>query len=69
MKCGQGFVYVYSITSRSSFEEMFAFFEHIKRVKDCGSSLVSNLSITGIDWVPGILVGNKADAEDQRQVW
>ena len=55
MRTGQGFVLVYSITSRSSFDELTAFREQILRVKDC-------------DDVPMVIVGNKADLEEDRQV-
>jgi GTPase KRas len=55
MRTGQGFLYVYSITNRSSFDSLMSFREQILRVKDQ-------------DWVPGIVVGNKCDLEHQRQV-
>lgn len=55
MRTGQGFVLVYSITSRSTFEELQKFHSQILRVKD-------------MDRVPMMLVGNKADLESDRQV-
>jgi len=55
MRTGQGFVMVYSITSRSSFDEIISFREQILRVKDK-------------DYVPVILAGNKCDLERDRQV-
>lgn len=55
MRTGQGFLCVYSVTSRSSFDEVTAFQEQILRVKD-------------EDEVPLVLVGNKRDLENQRQV-
>ncbi|KAL6071499.1 Ras-like protein rasG [Balamuthia mandrillaris] len=55
MRTGQGFLCVYAITSRSSFDEITSFREQILRVKD-------------EDQVPMVLVGNKSDLEDQRQV-
>jgi GTPase KRas len=55
MRTGQGFLCVYAITSRSSFEEIDAFREQILRVKD-------------EDSVPMVFVGNKCDLEDERQV-
>jgi GTPase KRas protein len=55
MRTGQGFILVYAITSRSSFDEIAAFKEQINRVKDK-------------DHVPMILVGNKCDLETERQV-
>jgi len=55
MRTGQGFILVYAITSRSSFDEIASFREQILRVKDK-------------DKVPMILVGNKCDLETERQV-
>jgi GTPase KRas protein len=55
MRTGQGFILVYAITSRSSFDEIASFREQIRRVKDK-------------DKVPMILVGNKCDLETERQV-
>ena len=55
MRTGQGFICVYSITSRFSFEEINTFREHILRVKE-------------EDKVPMIIAGNKCDLETERQV-
>ncbi|SAL95901.1 hypothetical protein [Absidia glauca] len=55
MRNGEGFILVYSITSRLSFEEISTFYQQIKRVKDK-------------DFFPMILVGNKCDLETDRQV-
>merc|ERR1711998_153053 len=55
MRTGQGFLWVYSITSTSSFEEVATFREQILRVKDK-------------DNVPMVVVGNKLDLETERQV-
>jgi len=55
MRSGEGFLLVYSITSRTSFEEVNAFFQQILRVKDQ-------------DNVPIIIVANKCDLEYERQV-
>ncbi|KAH8113404.1 ras-1 [Phellopilus nigrolimitatus] len=55
MRSGEGFLLVYSITSRSSFEEMGGFYEQILRVKDK-------------DDVPLVLVGNKSDLDEDREV-
>lgn len=52
---GEGFLLVYSITSRSSFEEIRTFHQQILRVKDR-------------DWFPVMLVGNKCDLENERVV-
>lgn len=55
MRTGEGFLLVYSITSRSSFEEVGAFYQQILRVKDR-------------DNFPVVIVGNKCDLEEERQV-
>ncbi|KAK9466451.1 ras family-domain-containing protein [Lipomyces arxii] len=55
MRAGQGFLLVYSITSRSSFDEIRTFQQQILRVKDK-------------DYFPIIVVGNKCDLETERQV-
>lgn len=55
MRTGEGFLLVYSITSRSSFEEVVAFHQQILRVKDRDS-------------FPVVIVGNKCDLEGERQV-
>lgn len=55
IKNGQGFVIVYSITSLQTFQDIKAMKEQIIRVK-------------GIENIPMILVGNKADLEHQREV-
>merc|ERR1712137_52711 len=55
MRTGQGFLCTFAITSRSSFDEITSFREQILRVKD-------------EDKVPMVLVGNKCDLEEERQV-
>lgn len=55
MRTGEGFLCVYSITSRTSFDEISDFREQILRVKDA-------------DEVPMILIGNKSDLNSDRQV-
>ena len=55
MRTGEGFLLVYSITSRSSFEEISTFHQQILRVKDQ-------------DWFPIVVVANKCDLEYERQV-
>jgi len=50
-----GYVLVYSVTSRSSFEI-------IKVIRD------KILNFIGTEWVPLIIVGNKTDLHQQRQV-
>ncbi|SCU82999.1 LADA_0C09120g1_1 [Lachancea dasiensis] len=55
MRTGEGFMLVYSVTSRTSFDELMTYYQQILRVKDA-------------DYVPVFLVGNKSDLEDERQV-
>ncbi|GAA6003117.1 uncharacterized protein JCM10292_002875 [Rhodotorula paludigena] len=55
MRTGEGFLLVYSITSRNSFDEIGTFHQQILRVKDKDS-------------FPVIVVANKADLEYERQV-
>ncbi|VEU24107.1 DEKNAAC105400 [Brettanomyces naardenensis] len=57
MKTGEGFLLVFSLVDRNSFEEISTFYNQIMRVK---GELVN--------FVPIMLVGNKNDLEDQRQV-
>lgn len=55
MRTGEGFLLVFSVTDRSSFDEIFKFQVQILRVKDK-------------DDFPMILVGNKSDLENERTV-
>ena len=55
MRSGQGFLIVFSITSKPSFMETATFHDQILRVKDANA-------------VPMILVGNKCDLEENRAV-
>lgn len=55
MKKGEGFVLVYSITRDSTFKEIPDIVDQIFRIKDN-------------DAIPLVLVGNKVDLEEQRQV-
>ena len=55
MRTGEGFLLVYSITSRNSFEEINLFYQQILRVKD-------------VDKFPMVVVANKCDLEFERQV-
>jgi len=52
---GEGFVLVYSVTTRTSFERVEKFRDQVTRVKDT-------------DDVAICIVGNKCDAEDLREV-
>lgn len=55
MKTGQGFLLVFSISSRTSFEELETLRDDIIRIRDD-------------DKIPIVIVGNKADLERQRAV-
>ncbi|KIY43778.1 ras-domain-containing protein [Fistulina hepatica ATCC 64428] len=55
MRTGEGFLLVYSITSRNSFEEISTFHQQILRVKDQ-------------DYFPVVIAANKCDLEYERQV-
>lgn len=55
MKNGQGFLLVFSITSPSSLAELHGLREEILRIKDK-------------EEVPIVIIGNKADLEDQRAI-
>ncbi|XP_057578454.1 ras-related protein R-Ras2-like [Hippopotamus amphibius kiboko] len=55
VRTGKGFLLVFAVTDRSSFEEIYKFQRQIIRVKDH-------------DEFPMILIGNKADLDHQRQV-
>ncbi|XP_023015173.1 ras-like protein 2 [Leptinotarsa decemlineata] len=56
MRSGEGFLLVFSVTERSSFDEIYKFHRQILRVKDR-------------DEFPMLMVGNKVDLEHQRAVW
>jgi GTPase KRas protein len=55
VRTGEGFLLVYSITSRESFEETNRFHQQIIRVKDEGNA-------------PIVLIGTKCDLDYERQV-
>ena len=55
MRDGKGFLLVYNITSRPTFDEVSILYDKILRTKDA-------------DRVPVVLAGNKADLKDERQV-
>lgn len=55
MRTGEGFLLVYSVTSRNSYEELMSYYQQIQRVKDT-------------DYIPVVVVGNKSDLETERQV-
>lgn len=55
MRSGEGFLLVFAVTDRTSFDEIFKFHRQILRVKDR-------------DEFPMLMVGNKSDLEHQRTV-
>ncbi|GAM28461.1 hypothetical protein SAMD00019534_116370 [Acytostelium subglobosum LB1] len=55
MRAGEGFLGVYSITYLQSFKEIPRLHQHLLKVKD-------------LDYVPFILLGNKCDLKDFREV-
>lgn len=55
MRDGKGFLLVYNITSRPTFEEVSSLYDKILRTKDS-------------ETVPIVLVGNKCDLSNERQV-
>jgi len=55
IRTGEGFVVVYDVTNRSTFEQAEVFRRQILQDKD-------------VDWIPLVLVGNKCDLESQREV-
>jgi small GTP-binding protein len=55
MRTGDGFVLVFSVIDRKTFEEINEFYEQILRVKDT-------------DAFPMVLVGNKCDLESERVI-
>jgi len=55
MRSGEGFLLVFAVTDKASFDEMYKFHRQILRVKDR-------------DEFPMLMVGNKADLEHQRMV-
>jgi GTPase KRas protein len=74
---GEGFVLVYSISSRPSFTRIHKFYKQIQRVKESsqdgspnypGSPLSSSSSAVGSGPAPVMLVGNKCDRVTERAV-
>lgn len=75
---GEGFVLVYSITSRSSFSRIRKFYSQIQRVKDSSGvgspttaaymSSPTSPTTTGGRQAPVMLVGNKSDRVTDREV-
>lgn len=70
---GEGFVLVYSISSRSSFSRIKRFHHQIQRVKESTGSSSSypgspTAAVGGHVNVPIMLVGNKSDRVTEREV-
>ncbi|KAL6714686.1 RAS2 protein [Lecanora helva] len=76
---GEGFVLVYSITSRSSFMRLRRFHNQIQRVKESSSasspttggylsSTVTQSMLNAVPQAPVMLVGNKSDRVTEREV-
>src|SRR5256714_4426465 len=74
---GEGFVLVYSITSRNSFNRIHRFYSQIQRVKESSNAgsptgpsyLTSQMpSNSYAGPVPVMLVGNKSDKQYEREV-
>ncbi|KAL7713370.1 ras-related protein Rap-1b [Entamoeba marina] len=57
MKSSDGFILVYSINNHNSFEDIRMYYDQISNQKE-----------SGCVYVPIIVVGNKNDLEDERQV-
>lgn len=55
LRSGQGFILVYSIIDKKSFDELDELLKKVKLTKES-------------DFVPVVIVGNKCDLEDRRQV-
>lgn len=72
---GEGFVLVYSISSRSSFTRIQKFHHQIQRVKESSASSpsfpgspISQSMVVNSGMVPVMLVGNKSDRVTEREV-
>jgi len=53
MRCGQGFLLVYSVADRESFLRLAAMYRQVARVKDCTGAAL-----------PVVIVASKADVAD-----
>ncbi|KAF7331343.1 GMC oxidoreductase [Mycena kentingensis (nom. inval.)] len=62
---GEGFLLVYAINDRASFDEIPGFYEQILRVKDID---FNDVAVGAVLPVPVILVGSKCDMEYERKV-
>ena len=62
---GEGFIIVYSVTNKNSFDEVYSFLEQIAQAKELDNAdeyknLVNETAV--------VLVGNKADLKNERSV-
>ncbi|KAF2157917.1 hypothetical protein K461DRAFT_212176, partial [Myriangium duriaei CBS 260.36] len=66
---GDGFVLVYAISSRASFQQLKSFYNQIRRVKEASGSPTFPSSPGGTPGLsPIMLVGNKCDRVTEREV-
>ena len=66
---GDGFVLVYAISSRASFQQLRSFYNQIRRVKEASSSPAFDAPPGGAPKLsPIMLVGNKCDKVTEREV-
>ncbi|KAL3999394.1 solute carrier family 25, member 38 [Sarotherodon galilaeus] len=65
---GQGFILVYSLVNQQSFQDIKPMRDQIIRVKSTISLMSLSLLICRYQQVPVVLVGNKVDLEDEREV-
>ena len=66
---GDGFVLVYSITSRSSFTNVTKFFQLIRKEKGAPALSITSISAPfDPSWRPIMLVGSKSDRVAEREV-
>ena len=80
MRTGEGFLLVYSITSRPSFDEISVFHQQILRVgfkatlvemswaSKLNLGLASRPQVKDKDYFPVVVIANKIDLEGERQV-
>ena len=72
MRSGEGFLLVFSLAERASFEEIYKFHKQvtfkIKRIDRDYLSTLKVLRVKDRDEFPMLIVGNKADLEKSRQV-
>ena len=65
---GEGFVLVYSISSRASFQQLKSFYNQIRRVKESSGSPTFPGNSGNFGPPPIMLVGNKCDRVTEREV-